>query len=312
MRSDHTLRGYSFAIIAGILWGVSGTFAQFLFQFRGLNPEWLVSARLLTAGTLLLASSAARKDPALTEIWRNAGDAWGLLVFSVLGMLGVQYTFFASIQATNAATATIIQFLGPVFIALWLMLNKREWPGRNTTVAILLSVVGTFLLVTHGSVNKLQISAQGLFWGLTSAIALAFYSLQPADLLKKYGIGTVVGYGMIIGGLTISVVSKPWNIPGQWDLATVLCCLFIFIPATLVAFFLYMTSVKLIGPQVPSLLVSVEPVSAAILAIAWLKVPLTGSDWLGTACILGTIVLLTYGKSKSGGGRPQSPPKKSN
>jgi drug/metabolite transporter (DMT)-like permease len=55
----------------------------------------------------------------------------------------------------------------------------------------------------------------GLVWGLASAVALAFYSIQPARLLKRYNTGTLVGYAMLIAGLTFSTVSRPWDVPGE-------------------------------------------------------------------------------------------------
>ena len=37
--------GFAAAILASILFGVGGTFAQFLFQHRGVNIDWLVTMR---------------------------------------------------------------------------------------------------------------------------------------------------------------------------------------------------------------------------------------------------------------------------
>ena len=51
--------GFVIAILAGTLFGVGGTFAQFLFQQRGVDVGWLVTVRLLFGGTVLLGLSAA-------------------------------------------------------------------------------------------------------------------------------------------------------------------------------------------------------------------------------------------------------------
>jgi drug/metabolite transporter (DMT)-like permease len=44
------------------------------------------------------------------KIWGNKNDSFSLIFFSILGMLGVQYTYFAAIKYGNAATATILQY----------------------------------------------------------------------------------------------------------------------------------------------------------------------------------------------------------
>lgn len=110
--------GYIYAIVAAILWGVSGNFGQFLFQKRGISIEWLVVVRLLVAGFILLAFSASGNKKDLRIIFKNRKDTLNLLLFAFLGMLAVQYTYFAAIKHSNAATATVLQYLGPVFIAI--------------------------------------------------------------------------------------------------------------------------------------------------------------------------------------------------
>ncbi|MXV13806.1 DMT family transporter [Hufsiella ginkgonis] len=296
MKAHSNFRGFFFAVTAGICWGVSGTFVQFLLHTRGLNIEWLVSVRLLVAGSILLLLAAAKKDTSLTAIWHDRRNATSLLTFSLLGMLAVQYTFFSAIKYTNAATATILQFLGPVIIAGYLAIRQRRMPDLRQLLAIGLAVAGTFLLVTHGSFDTISISGEGLLWGIASAVTLAFYSLQPAALFKKFNMATIVGYSMVIGGIALSIGSHPWEVPGTWDLPTYLCTAFIFIPGTLVAFYIYLIAIKNIGAQTPSLLVSVEPVSAALLSVFWLGVPFGWTDLLGTAFILATIFLLTKGR----------------
>jgi drug/metabolite transporter (DMT)-like permease len=61
----------------------------------------------------------------------------------------------------------------------------------------------------------------------------------------------------------------------------------------LLAFYVYLFSVKLIGAQTPSLLVSIEPVSAAVLGVFWLGIPFGWSEIAGTLSILVAIFLLT-------------------
>lgn len=286
-------KGFILAIGSATLWGVSGAFGQFLFEHRGINAEWLVSVRLLISGMILLSIAALRKDPSLQNIWKNRKDAIQLLLFSILGMLAVQYTFFAAIAHSNAATATVLQYSGPVLIAGYLAIRNRKMPRPVEYLAIVLAVAGTFLLVTHGSFDSLSISGWALFWGLASAVAMAYYSIQPARLLKRFSSSVIIGWGMLIGGLALSCTHAPWRATGTWDSYTVLFLAFIILLGSLVAFYGYITAVKLIGPQSTSLLASAEPLSAAIIAVLWLKVPFSSIDWLGSSCILAAIFLLT-------------------
>ncbi len=47
-------KGLMLVIIGAMLWGISGTVAQYLFQKKGFSPEWLVVIRLLVSGIILL------------------------------------------------------------------------------------------------------------------------------------------------------------------------------------------------------------------------------------------------------------------
>ncbi|WP_370900138.1 EamA family transporter [Chryseobacterium gossypii] len=140
-----------------------------------------------------------------------------LVTFSITGMLAVQYTYFAAIKHSNAATATVLQYAGPVFIAIYLAFRNKKLPLFLEVIAIILAVAGTFLLVTHGNIGSLSISPTALFFGIASAITLAIYTLQPVKLLSKYKSSVVIGWGMFCGGVVFSFVKAPWAIEGIWD-----------------------------------------------------------------------------------------------
>jgi drug/metabolite transporter (DMT)-like permease len=159
-------------------------------------------------------------------------------------------------------------------------------------------MLGTFFLVTHGKLGALSISPLALFWGLASAVAAAFNSIQPAQLLRKYGASLVGGWGMLVGGVALSFIHAPWKVEGMWDARAIVFLAFILLFGTLAAFYLYIKALRLIGAQKSSLLTCAEPLSAAVLAVWWLGVSWSGMDWLGTACILITIVLLAREQSE--------------
>jgi drug/metabolite transporter (DMT)-like permease len=223
-------------------------------------------------------------------VWRE--DAVPLIIFGVVGMMPVQYTYMAAIDASNTATATVLQFTAPAMVALWLGLVGSKRPGPREMAAIGLAMLGTFFLVTHGKLGVLSISAWALFWGLASAAAAAFNSIQPSTLLKKHGAALVAGWGMVIGGIALSLFHAPWRVEGTWDTTAGIFFAFILVMGTLAAFYLFNKALRLIGAQKTILLTCAEPLSAAVLAVWWLGVSFGPMDWLGTALILATIVLL--------------------
>jgi len=287
--------GIGIAILAGTLFGVGGTFAQFLFQQRGVDIGWLVTMRLLFGGAALLLISAARQGRGVLAVWRH--DGVPLVVFGLIGMMPVQYTYMAAIGASNTATATVLQFTSPAMVAAWLAATGKKRPELRDIAAMALAMLGTFFLAAHGRVGALSISLAALFWGLASAVAAAFNSLQPGGLLKRHGAAVVAGWGMLIGGVALGVMHPPWNVQGLWDGRAYAFFAFVLIFGTLLAFYLFNTALAMIGAQKTILLTCAEPLSAAVLAVWWLGVAWGTMDWLGTACILATILLLAKEQS---------------
>lgn len=298
MKFQPRIKGIILVIIGAMLWGISGTVAQFLFQTKGFSAEWLVVIRLLVSGLILLLYAFTKGNQDIWKIWKSKHDSWSLIIFSIIGMLGVQYTYFAGIKYGNAATATILQYLSPAIITCYLIIQNKKIPSLQEIIAIALAMFGTFFIITKGDIHTISISKLALFWGISSAFAAAFYTLQPRYLLANYGSALVVGWGMLIGGIAFSFIHQPWNFTGQWSISSIFAVIFVVIFGTLIAFYCYLESLKYIQPTEASVLSSVEPLSAAFLSILWLHVPFGIPEWLGTVCILVTIIILSQVKNK--------------
>jgi drug/metabolite transporter (DMT)-like permease len=289
--------GFLMVLISASLWGISGTFGQFLFQQRGLSVEWVMSVRTLSSGVILLGASLLTQPKSTFEVWKNKKDAIQMLIFGLFGMLLVQYTYFAAIKHSNAATATVLQFSSPVLLALYYAIRYRRplhWAGG---LAIVAATIGTFLLVTHGDPSSLRISGTAFFFGIASAVTLGFYTIQPMGLLKKYASLSIIGWAMIIAGIGISCFHAPWQIEGQWDEKTFYYTLFIIVLGTLIPFYLYLNAVKYIGAEKSVLLTSAEPLCAAALSVWWLGVSFTWIDWTGALLIISTVFILAIDRS---------------
>lgn len=292
------LSGYTFALLAALFWGTSGACVQFLFQHRGITPEWLVTVRLFFAGTILLCIPLFKKEyKALLAPFQDKKDLIGLVLFG-FSMLAVQLTYFIAIKNSNAATATVLTYLAPIVIAGYYSVIEKRLPSSYELFAITIALFGTFLIVTHGSLEGLSITKNALFWGLASAVSMAIYSIAPIQLMKRHEATIVSGWAMIIGGIIFSFVHSPLDIPGEWDTKSYLLTATIFILGTTAAFYLYMISVKVIGATKASLMACAEPLAAVLLAVIMLGVHFGFYDWLGTLCILATIAILAKMETK--------------
>lgn len=283
-------RGIALALAGSVLWGASGIAGQILLQDRGVTPEWLSAARMIGAGLLLLLMDGAQHGRELFAVWRERRTAAMLVCFAVLGMVGVQYTYFAAIALSNAATATILQYMMPILVILWTAFSEGCRPSGRVLAALVLAVGGTALMVTRGEWGTLAISPAALFWGLLSAAGAAFYIIQPRPLLARWRSSLIVGWGMLLGGLFLSPLAGLFTPPGQWDGTAYGALVFVIVFGTAAAFWLYISSVEYIEPGEASLLNSMEPLSSLLFSAVFLGMTFGAAELAGAAAILAAVL----------------------
>ena len=296
-KNDNT--GMLSTFVGGTLWGVNGVMGNYLFLNKNVTTPWLIPYRLILAGFLLLGYLYYKKGSKIFDILKNPKDLVQIVLFGFIGMLGTQYTYFSAIQFSNAAIATVLTYFGPTLVLIYMCLREKRKPLKYEIVSICLSSFGVFLLATHGDITSLQISFKALFWGILSALSVVFYTVQPESLLKKYGASIVVAWGMMIGGIFITFVTKPWNISVTFDFVTFLVLMLIIVFGTIIAFILYLTGVNIIGPTKASIIACIEPVAATICAILFLGVSFGFLDLIGFICIISTIFIVAYFDKKT-------------
>lgn len=298
MTLSNRLKGIILAVGGSIFWGGSGVAAQFLLQDRGMTADYLTAIRTLTAGLILLLIDRFVYGNNITNIWRDKVSRYRLLFFGIFGMMAVQYTYFAAIAYSNAPTGTIIQYLMPVVILLWIALRERKLPQPGQVVCAILAILGTALLVTHGSLTTLSISEKALFWGILSAFAAACYTVSPRWLLMRWPSAQVVGWAMLIGGAAISLICPPLSYPGTLDRDAILSLAYICILGTAIAFWAYVSSTKYILPQEASILNAMEPLASIVFSVLLLDVLFQLPEIAGTILIILPVLYITTRKDK--------------
>ena len=285
-------------ITGGTLWGVSGVCGQFLFQNKDVTASWLVPVRLMMAGIFMLCFYIWKDKKKAFAIWQKKENRWGILIYGLAGMMLCQYSYFQTIEWSNAGTATVIQYLGPALIVVWVCLQTRRLPERKEIIGVLLALLGIFLIATHGNPTSLALSGRALLMGLISAVSVVIYTVQPEKLQKQFPTPLILAWGMLIGGCVLTVLFRPWHQTVIADAQMVTTLLVVILLGTMASFSLYMTGVKLIGSVKASLYSCVEPVASMVLTAVWMKVQFTLPDIIGTVCIILTIIILALPSGK--------------
>ncbi|MCI0766184.1 DMT family transporter [Bacillus sp. TL12] len=286
--------GLIMIITGATLWGLSGPMIQWLFQHTKVSSIDFLVIRLLLAGVFILSFLLIKRQN-IFRIWQQPRHLLQLIIFSILGMLGAQYAFIETVHISNAVTATLFQFLGPVLITIYVAMQHKQLPSTMQVLAIVAALTGTYFIITNGSVQNIVLSKEAILFGLLTAIGFAFYTLHPASLIKQWGTTLIIGWGMLIGGIALFIYNRSfeWKQLSQtFTLQTFSMLILIIISGTL-SFLLYIGSLKYLSATETSILSSIEPLVAAVVSIAWLKESFGAYQLLGGVCIVVAVIFLT-------------------
>ncbi|QKW26517.1 EamA family transporter [Streptomyces seoulensis] len=310
-------RGLLYLIVADAAWGTAGAAASLVYRASDMGPAALSFWRCAIGVVLLLAArllrprdrsgdrSADRSAPAVPAgrlLLRAGATGAGLAVF--------QTAYFAAVQATGLAVATVVTLgAGPVLIALGARLALGERLGRAGLTAVLGALAGLAVLVL-GS-GGVAVRPWGVLLALLSAAGYSVMTLLTRWWGRDGGAdhsATTVGAFAVAGGCLLPLALAEGLVPHTADPARLLWLLaYIGTVPTALAYALYFAGAAVVRSATVSVVMLLEPVSAAVLAVALLGEWLTPATLAGTALMLGSVAGLAVAETRQARAVPAEP-----
>ncbi|MFD1660243.1 DMT family transporter [Streptomyces caeni] len=302
-------RGLFYLIVAGAAWGTAGAAASLVYRTSDMGPVALSFWRCAAGLLLLLATRllrprtrSAAPEPLARKAVRAGATGLGLAVF--------QTAYFAAVAATGLAVATVVTLgSGPVLIALGARLTMGERLGRGGATAVVGALAGLGVLVLGGG------DATVRPWGvLLAVVSAAGYSLMTL-LTRWWGrdggadaSGTTVWTFAVTAVCLLPFAAAEGLVPHTAEPGDVVGLLaYIAAIPTALAYALYFAGAAAVRSATVSVIMLLEPVSAAVLAVALLGERLTASTLVGTALMLGSVAGLALAEAR-GARRPEGEP----
>lgn len=292
---DRTGLGYAMVAVAATLFAVNGTVSKVVLG-SGLSSLELTQIRSGGAAIgflgflLLFARSTFR-------VGRR--ELAFLVVFGITGIGFVQWLYFIAIDHLPVGIALLIQFLGPVLVALFARFVYREHIRRRIWAALVLCIAGLAVVVEFWS--GLAFSTLGITAALGAAFALAAYILMAERERKHRDPASLSFYGFLFATLFWAVINPLWQFPWEVLNDTVslqgnlsehtapvwILVAFIVVVGTMITFTLLTGALRHITATRASIVATLEPVIATVVAWLWL------GETFGTAQLIGGAVVLT-------------------
>ena len=291
---DRTTLGYAMVATAAALFAVNGSVSKVVLD-SGLSSLELAQIRSTCAALGLLAFLLALARPNLRVGGR---ELVFLLAFGVVGVALVQWLYFVAIHNLPVGIALLIEFTAPLFVALFARFVYKEGIRRRIWVAVVLCLTGLALVVEIWA--GVAFSTVGVSAALGGAFALTAYLLMAERERRHRDAVSLSFYGFLFAALLWAVVQPIWQFP--WDVLddTVslqgnlsehaapvwLLVAFVVVVGTMITFSLLTGALRHISATRASIVATLEPVIATVVAWVWL------GETFGTAQLVGGAVVL--------------------
>jgi drug/metabolite transporter, DME family len=286
-------RGLLYVMIASTLWGTSGVASQALAQLTQTNPLSISALRLGVAAPLLLLAAWHLLG---RQLWSATRRDFGLMLLYGVMMAVDQALYFAAIALTGVTIATLITICSaPLLVTLFTAIFERKMPSRITLAIIGLALLGTVILVGSGTGQATNGSSSllGVGYALVAACVYAGVIFLSKFLSGKYPSLQITALGFSAGAICLLVVANLVGFVGVYPAQGWLIILYMGALPTALAYGLFMLGMRTTSAPVASVLVLLEPLTAAVVARVLLGERLTPLGIAGAVMLLGAIYALT-------------------
>jgi drug/metabolite transporter (DMT)-like permease len=291
--------GYTMVLVSATLFGINGPVAKVALA-SGLSSLRLTEARC--AGAFVgLTVLALALDPASLRVRRD--EVLRLAIFGVVGVAFVQLFYFLALHRLPVGIALLIQYIGPVLVAIWARTFGHERVRRRIWAALALSLTGLALMVQLW--RGVTLDGLGVVFALIAAVVFAFYLLIAEREVARRPAIPLLAWGFFFATVFWTVVQPWWSFPAHtvgtrvslegnlasWHLPVWALVLWVVVLGSIVPFVLIVGALRHISATRVGIAAMLEPVVATITAWVWLKESLTAAQLAGAAVVLCGIAL---------------------
>lgn len=252
-------------------------------QLFPIGGAWgVTTVRLMLASIFLIL--LARPRP-----WRWSTSAWRDVVLFGVSLSGLNGFFYAAVERIPLGVAVAIEFVGPLALAVILSTNRRDfiWIG--------VAGLGLVALGLESLTGAITFDPLGILYAALAGVSWAFYILLSARVGRQ-----LPGMeGLPVATIVAALILLPIGLGGVVDLVaipeTIWFALIMALLSTVIPVSFEMAALRRIPSNTFSILLSLEPVFAAV--IGWMLLGQTFGALRGVAIVL--IIGATIGMTAS-------------
>jgi drug/metabolite transporter (DMT)-like permease len=295
--------GMVFVALAAMLFASKGIFGKLLYQ-RGVGFELLVTVRALIAmplfGWMALRSHGGNGGGAPAPRMRPGAFMAAVLAGIICYYVGALVDFWA-LMLIDASIERVLLFSYPAMVVLLGAVLDRRAPEARVVWAMLLTYVGIFFAMGGIDVAELQANLFGAVLVLVAALTTAVYFLIGARYTRELGSTRFAAIAMISAAVLLAAHFAVFGSFEElrllqaydWVLLAVLGIACMFVPGLLQA-----EGMRRVGASRAAIGSTIGPPTTIVLAALFFNERLNIWQVLGSAMIVGSVLVLSLGKTK--------------
>lgn len=289
---------YGLMALAAVMWATSGTFTVLAIDAGVDVMQVTVFTTVITA--LILVPLIAAFDPKSLMI--KAKDFLPFLAFSIITGTFFAIAWYMCVDLTSVATAVILLYAYPSIVTVASVFLLKERLSPQKALALPLTFVGAVLVAGAQEFEEgFSFNLVGIALGIYAAFGASVYYIWGKKFLGKYSANTVILYMTILSIPGLVIIANPFELLKNaistegWLYIIALG----FFPGT-VGFVVSMVALNHIEASKASIVASIEPVAAVIIAVVVLLEAVNGLQIIGVVLVFAGVILLRMAWGKKG------------
>ncbi|WP_404452432.1 DMT family transporter [Virgibacillus necropolis] len=281
---------FLFIMLGAALWGTIGWYVKNLYSF-GFTPMEVVTLRVSTTAIILLFYMMVKSPKKL--ILHSIKDIKYFIGTGIISIIFFNYCLFTAIELSTIPFATALLYTAPAFVTILSLLLFKESLTKIKLAALLITLLGTCLIVGLIPLNLETLQLSSILFGLGSGIGYALYSIFSKYALKKYTSLSITTYTFIVASITL-LPFFPFDtkIHLLMDQTVLFYAFGLGLLPTALAYIVYTYGLNQTEASKASILTTIEPVVATIIGIFVFHEAFSYIQMIGMACIIGAVILI--------------------
>jgi DME family drug/metabolite transporter len=278
---------------AGVLWGTGGLAVQVIRQHAPMSVLTISAYRMLIAALVLLATLAAlRQLRGVTVLLRTHP---GHTVLVGASTATYQALYFGAVVSAGVSVATVVSLgLAPLLLTIGDTVRHRRLPHPGDLAVLVVALTGLVLVSTSaGAGGTGPHPGLGIAAAAGSGAAYALTTVLGRPLAQVTGPLTLTTATTSIGALTLAPLGLAAGLAGgslgTRDPAALGTLLYLGLLTMALAYGLLYAGLRTAPARAAVIATLLEPVTAAVVAAAFLDERLGAPGWVGTGLVLAAV-----------------------